>query len=292
MKQIMMHEQLTINDRVPVIARHYDYDRFTYPWHFHSEYEIIYFAEGEGRRFVADSCEPIMPGDVIMMGCNVPHYMCSAPQYYEDNASLRVKGVIIQFACNYMAHAIGNYTDMKHIRSLFETAGRGICFPHPANAVLIESICALPGEKGVKCMAQLLLLLDQMARFQPVRMLGTPHFNWNAPSCTSSRMEKVLSYIHRFYAQDIKLSTAAACVSMNASAFSRYFKEKSGKSFVDYIQYLRIGYACRLLSDSMLDVLQISIECGFNTPSHFNRIFKRSIGLTPTEYRQQFRNLN
>ena len=138
-------------------------------------------------------------------------------------------------------------------------------------------------------MTQLLLLLDQMACFHPVRILGTPHFSQNAPSYTNSRMKKALSYISRCYAQDIKLSDVAAFVSMNASAFSRYFKEKSGKSFVDYIQEMRVGYACQLLSDSVLDILQISIECGFNTPSHFNRIFKRSTGLTPTEYRRQFR---
>jgi AraC-like DNA-binding protein len=75
---------------------------------------------------------------------------------------------------------------------------------------------------------------------------------------------------------------------MNTSAFCRYFKEKSGKSFIEYMQDLRVGYACKLLIGSSLDVLQISVECGYNTPSHFNKVFKRKMGLTPSEYRKQF----
>ena len=283
-----MHEQLRINEHVPVIARHYDYERFTYPWHFHSEYEIIYFAESMGERFVADSVEAYASGDIILVGSNVPHYMRSAEQYYAGDTSLRVKGVIVQFAHNYMAYAIGNYTEMKPVRALLETAGQGIHFPHPANAALIEDIRALPEYRGVERMARLLLLLDRMAHFRYRRILGTSHFKQNVFPCMNSRMDKVLSYVNMHYAEEIRLTDIAAFVSMNASAFSRYFKEKSGKSFVDYVQELRIGYACKLLTGSALDILQISLECGFNTISHFNRVFKRSNGLTPTEYRRQF----
>jgi AraC-like DNA-binding protein len=284
----MMHEQLTINEHVPVIARYYDYERFTYPWHFHNEYEIIYFEESDGERFVADNMEPFLPGDIIMMGSNVPHYMRSAEKYYAGNTSLRVKGVVIQFAHNYMSYAIGNYTEMKPVRMLLETAGRGIHFPHPENVALIESIHALPGLKGVERMARLLLLLDQMAHFQPKRILGTSHFSQNLPPFTDNRMEKILAYINKNYTKNLKLDDIAKMVPMNASAFCRYFKEKSGKLLVDYIQELRVGYACKLLTGSRLDVLQISIECGFNTPSHFNKVFKRKTGLTPTDYRKQF----
>jgi AraC-like DNA-binding protein len=101
-------------------------------------------------------------------------------------------------------------------------------------------------------------------------------------------MEKVIVYINRKYAENIKLSDIAAIASMTTSAFCRYFKEKSGKSLMSYIQELRVGYACKLLTGSCLDIMQICIDCGFNTPSYFNKIFKRDTGLTPAEYRRQF----
>ncbi|MDR0574814.1 MAG: AraC family transcriptional regulator [Tannerella sp.] len=284
----MMHELLNINEHIPVIARFYDYERFTYPWHFHREYEIIYFSEGEGSRFVADNMEAILPGDIILIGSNVPHYMRSSEKYYANDASLRTKGVIVQFAHNFMSYAISNYTNMKPIRELLKMADRGVLFSAPGNAELIRRIKEFPMFKGVELIVQLLLLLDKMAHFRQQRILGTPHFDLHNSPYIDGRMEKVLVYINRKYAENIKLNDIARIASMNTSAFCRYFKEKIGKSPVRYIQELRVGYACKLLTSNHLDIMQICIECGFNTPSFFNKIFKRNTGLTPAEYRKQF----
>jgi AraC-like DNA-binding protein len=288
MKNSMMHEQLTIDERYPIIARYYDYKRFTYSWHFHREYEIIYVREGSGERFVADSVDFFYPGDLILLGHNVPHYMRSAREYYTEDGFLRTKGVIIQFENDYMSHAIGTYADLAPVKSLLEKSKRGIHFPHPANAALVKCIEELPTYKGVERIVRLLLLLDKMANFGHTHLLGSPQFNENFSTFTDDRLNKILSYINYHYTETIKLSDMASLVSMNLSAFCRYFKKRSGKLFVEYIQDLRVGYACKLLVGSSHDISQISIECGFNTLSHFNKIFKHKTGLTPTEYRSQF----
>ena len=74
---------------------------------------------------------------------------------------------------------------------------------------------------------------------------------------------------------------------MNPAAFCRYFKENTGKTFKEYVLDMRIGYACKLLNSSMMNISQISATCGFESPVHFNRIFKRVTGMTPTFYREQ-----
>lgn len=283
-----MHEQLTINDEYPIIARYYDYDKFAYPWHFHAEYEIIYVKDGTGERFVADRIEPFIPGDVILLGQNVPHYMRSAEEYYKANSSLRVTGAVIQFANDYMAHAINKYADLSHIKTLLDRSRRGIHFPSPDNTEIVNCIEKLPQCKGVHRIANLLFLLDKMARLKSKRLLGSSHFDQNLSVLTDNRLEKVLSYITFHYTEPLSLSDIASIVSMNASAFSRYFKEKTGKSFIEYILELRIGYACKLLIGSSLDISQIYIECGFNSICHFNRMFKRKTGLTPSDYRKEF----
>lgn len=284
----MMYEELGLGKSVPIIARYYDYERFTFPLHFHSEYEIIYFEEGEGKHFVADRTGVIRPGDIILTGSNVPHFMRSAEKHYAGDASARVRGVVIQFAHNYMSFAIGNYADLQPVRTLLETAGRGIHFPPPDNAALVKSIRALPKLKDVRRMTALLLLLDQMANFQPKRLLGTSHFHPNDAPAADGRLDKVLAYIHRNYTKEIRLDDIMEIISMNRSAFCRYFRSRSNRSLTDYIQELRVGQACKLLSGSMSDILYIGVKCGFNTPSHFNKVFKRHTGLTPSEYRKQF----
>lgn len=283
-----MHEQLPIDEHNPIIARHYDYDHFTYPWHFHSQYEIIYVKEGHGEYFVADKTGTFNSGDIVLLGSNLPHYMRSAPEYFSKENEKRVKGVVIQFQKEFMAYAINNYMDLKLIKSLLVQAERGILLSCSNNKDLLDMIEALPQYKGVNRFVNLLLLLDTMGRFDKKQILGSRQFNNSLSLFSDDRLEKVLSFINYHYTEPIDLETIAAKIPMNTTAFCRYFKEKSGKTFVDYIMDLRIGYACKLLSDKHMDISQVSLSSGFNSITHFNRIFKRKTGLTPTEYRKQF----
>lgn len=288
MKNKLMHEQLTIYAGAPIIARHYDYDRFTFPWHVHNEFEIIYVKESYGERFVADNMEVFHPYDITIVGHSVPHYMKSAPEYEKGDKSLRVKGVIIQFEENFMSHSISNYADLAHIKKLLDDSARGIHFPYPENQEIIQCIEQLPDSKGTMRIINLLHLLDLMANFKAKRYLGSLHFCQSVSITMDRRMEKILSYLSNHYKEDIDLNDISSIVAMSSSSFCRYFKERSGKTFTEYVLDLRIGYACKLLVENNMDITQICIECGFNTITHFNRIFKRNTSLTPTEYRKQF----
>jgi AraC-like DNA-binding protein len=284
----MMHEQLTISERFPVIARRYNYGRFTYTWHFHPEYEIIFVKEGRGDRFVADSMEPFTSGDLILLGHNIPHYMQSAPEYYLPESSERTTGVIIQFESDFMSHAMDKYADMSAIGRLLANAARGLHFTSPVDPTLIRKIEELPDCTGLERIVHLLLLLNQMAACPTVRPLASSYYCYELPAFADRRLNKILAYLRQHHTHPLRLDDIAAMVSMNASAFSRYFKGKAGKPFVEYLQDLRVGHACKLLIGSSYDVAQVGLECGFNTLSHFNRIFKLKTGLTPTEYRKRF----
>lgn len=286
-----MHEQLPINEQNPIIARNYDYGRFTYPWHFHSEYEIIYIKEGYGDYFVADQTGSFNSGDILFLGSNLPHYMKSAPEYLAEENVARVKGVVVQFQKEFMSYAINNYLDLKPIKNLLEQSSRGILFPHSSNKELVNKIETLPNYKGVNKLTTLLFLLDSMAKSNNKQLLGSSQFSNTLSLFADNRLEKILSFINYHYTEQIDLQSIAAMIPMNVTAFCRYFKEKSGRTFMDYILELRIGYACRLLSDKHMDISQVCIASGFNSVTHFNRIFKRKTNMTPTEYKKRFSQL-
>lgn len=288
MKNRFMHEQLPINEQNPMIAREYDYNRFTYPWHFHSEYEIIYVGEGDGKYFVADGTGDFSPGDIFILGSNLPHYLRSGPEYFTADSKKRVKGVVIQFQKEFMTYAINNYVDLKPIKNLLEQAERGIYFPAGTNGELSDQIKNLPRESGVNRLIHLLQLLDSMAKSKGKTVVGSKQFNNSLSFFADSRLEKIRSYINYHYTEPIDLETIAAQIPMNPTAFCRYFKEKSGKTFTAYILDLRVGYACKLLSDKEMDINRICLSSGFNSPTHFNRVFKRKTGMTPSAYRKQF----
>ena len=283
-----MNEKLVIDEQFPIIARSYDYNHFTYPLHFHNEFEIIYIKEGSGERFVADSIEQFKSGDVILIGSNVPHYMKSDKIYYEGISDLRVKGVVIQFAHDFMSNAINNYADLSRIKQLLEDSKRGVYFPYPHNSDIIQCIEELSSHSDIYLIINLLSLLDKMGSFKYKRYLGSPSYSEKGFLIFDDRIEKVYSFLSYHYTEKLRLDEIASMVSMHTSAFCRYFKEKTGKSCIEHIQDLRISRARRLILETSHDISQISIDSGFNTSCHFNKIFKRKTGFTPSVYRKKF----
>ena len=105
----IMNEQLPISKSSPLKARFYDYPYFTYPWKFHTEYEVIYVKEGTGMRFVGNNAEKYVDGDIILLGSDLPHYMKSDDVYQKEGSTLRTTGTIIQFEKDFMHHAFNYY---------------------------------------------------------------------------------------------------------------------------------------------------------------------------------------
>lgn len=286
MRQII-NEQLQISESNPIKARYYDYDRFTYPWHFHSQYEIIYVKKSCGRCFVGDCIERFSEGDVVLFGPSLPHYMRSDDAYHGDNPRLRVQGTIIQFEENFMQYSFDHYPQFHQIRVLLKEARRGVVF-HTADASPVrDMVSAFPELKGFGQITGLLDLLQALAVSVPRRMLASPCYYEKFPTAGNKRIDKIISFINSNYTRSLKLDEIAEMANMNSSAFCRFFKDAMEKTFLQYVADMRIGYACKLLTIGDMEVSQIAVECGFDSIPHFNRTFKQLTGLTPTQYRNQ-----
>ena len=98
----ILNEQLDITDAHPLKARFYDYKNFTYPWHFHSEFEVIYIEKGYGLGMAGDGMTDFSDQQLFLLGSNLPHYLENAPEY-NLKEELRVNGVIIQFEKDFIA---------------------------------------------------------------------------------------------------------------------------------------------------------------------------------------------
>ncbi|WP_188618577.1 AraC family transcriptional regulator [Cloacibacterium rupense] len=283
----IMNEKLPISSSIPIKARHYDYQHFTYPWHFHSQYELMFVKEGFGQCFVGDTIHQFSDGDLILFGNNLPHYMNSDDSYKKKDSKLRVKGTIIQFEKDFMSYSINNYPQFLQIKNLLEISGRGVLYTKENSEKIIETLQKLPEMEGLQQVTNLLTILQELATCKKKTILATPHFYKSFPKLGDNRIEKIISYININYTRNISLVEIASLAAMNASSFCRYFKEQTGKTFTEYIMDMRIGYACKLLTLGEKSINQISIECGFESITHFNRMFKRHTKFTPTLYRQK-----
>lgn len=272
--RVIMNERLPISKSSPLNVRLFDYSHFSYPLHFHSEYEIIYIKEGTGTRFLGNSITKFAGGDILLIGSNLPHFMKSDEEYHRNNPDLRVKGTIIQFEKEFMYYAINHYSHFIKIKHLFLESQRGIYFTASCFPKLQHLMEKIPLENGLNQLMLFLEILKEMAETENRQTISTTDFI-NETIYDTARIDKVISYLNKNYTRNVSLDEIASFAAMNPAAFCRYFKSKTGKSFKNYLLDMRISYACKLLLMEDISISQLSSKCGFETISHFNKTFKK-----------------
>lgn len=283
----IMHEQVSFAPRTMLKVKWDDFPQFTYPWHFHSEYEIVFILKSSGRRFVADSIESFHEGDITLIGSQLPHFWKNSQ---EDGALAgeRVNAIVVQFHKDFLREEITSYPEFHAIQELLKRSAGGVHFLHPANEKIGKMLKKLLRLNGLDRILHFIRILNTMAHTENYRILASKNYQLEAHHELSRRLDKIIHFITTNYQRKISQQEVADRIGMNSASFSRYFKEKTGKNFIYFVNEMRISYACKLLVENALSISQICFECGFGNISNFNRMFLRQIGYTPGDYRQQF----
>ena len=279
-----MHEQLNIIGNNTIKVKWDDFPHFTFPWHHHIEYEIVYILKSYGRRYVGDSIENFAEGDLVMLGSNLPHYWKSAPEFYENNPKLKVNAVVVQFSPDLFGANQLQLPEFTAIRTLLNNAGQGVKFQGSENKLFSKKLLKLLRLSGFERYLGLLNILNDMAKCTHYELLASAQFEKYSTGYSDNRINKILTYINYNYTEKINIANIANLSGMNVTALCRFFKSKTGKTIVQHINELRIGYACKLMTEKRLQIAQIANESGFNNISNFNKTFKQFTSKTPTEF--------
>lgn len=258
-------------------------DRFTFPVHRHEEYELNFLANCDGaRRVVGDSMETVGEYDLVLIGNNIKH---GWEQHQCNND--RIREITIQFSHDLFGESLLAKTQLASIRRMLEISSNGIVFSSGSIMKVFNRLDNLTKiDSGFYGMIELMAILYELAEEGNYRRLSSSSFASLRPNGDSRRVQKVQDYINQNYKEDIRLGDLAALVGMTPTAFSRFFKLRTGRSISDYVIDIRLGHATRQLVDSTTSVAEICYECGFNNVSNFNRIFKKKKGNSPKVFRE------
>lgn len=284
----IMHEQVSFSPNTSLKVKWDDFPHFTYPWHFHSEYEIVFVLKSFGKRFVADSIDSFSDGDLVMLGSNLPHFWKSDDEFFTESGEHRVNAIVIQFSKDFFATEIENYPEFHSIKKLLKRAARGIKFNPDFSKKTGADLKRLLKLKDLERMLFFLKILDKMARTDQYRMLASDLYQIENHETLNGRLDKIMHFINHNYHRKILQEEIAAKVGMSTAAFCRYFKEKTSKTFISFVNEMRIAYACKLLVEGRMSISQVCFECGFNNLANYNRAFKKITGHTPSVYQEQF----
>ena len=260
------------------------YDRF----HFHKEYEILYNIENSGTRFVGDSIRRFGNGDLVLVGPHIPHYWHSDDRYFEGIEELTAKVVLIQFDEEFLGEKFISLPEMKNLRDLFLRAAQGIRFTGADAARIGSIIVRISEEEGWKKLLSMIEMLCLMNQAKDFELLSTRAYTEAFKFANQEKISDLFNFMISNYHRDLKLEEIADRANMNVSAFCRYFKKSTSKTFSHALNEIRIGFACKKMVNTDKSISEIAFNSGFNNISYFNRVFKIIKKVTPHQYRQYY----
>lgn len=271
------------HDDLFIILNHYD-AVFKYPIHCHPEYEINVVMNTDGSRVVGDTEESFKGMDIVMIGPYLPHV------WKAEGNGHRV--VTIQFSGDLLNYPLINKRLFMPIKQLLIDSAQGLCFNGPDAERIKEEILELTMLQGFQTATKFLNILNYMATASRRKLVSNySESEVSLSTSNSRRVSKACKYIEENISRRITLSEVAGLVNMSDSAFSHFFKKKTGISFITYVNNLRVAKACELLINTSLSASEICYDCGFNNKSNFIRIFTQRKNMTPIEYRNHMTHL-
>ena len=276
-------------------------------WHFHPEYQLTLVLESRGHRMVGDNITRLRPGDLVLVGANLPHVWhqenggrsaargnesrsaIQNPKLKIQNSDSPVHAIVVRFLGAFLGADFLEKPELELVRTLLRKAARGLHITGHTGDLVAEAMHRLAAAKGLARIRELLAILDVLATSRDVKPIASAGFVPRFSTDDPERMQRVFGYIDRHLTDEIDRTRAAAEAHLSPGAFSRFFKLRTGRTLPEYVNALRIGRACELLSDDKWKVADIAMECGFANLANFNRHFRRITKRSPREYRQSFR---
>lgn len=247
-------------------------------WHYHEAYELTYFEAGEGTRFVGDHIQQFHNGDLVLLGANLPHYW---------HTRGRSRGWSVQWNLP-PTHHFWAFPETEALSRFFKSAERGIQF-HGAVAETVSGLFPkLADTQGLDRFGLLLRMLSAAASGPPNEheYISENSFSLSAVSRHQTSIQAAIRYLLENYRNQMRLSEILSVAGMSRSTFARQFKKHSGKTLSEFLQHIRLDAACRELAKTDNPIIDVAFGNGFTQVSFFNRLFKRALRRSPSEYRR------
>ena len=247
--------------------------RITGQMHYHNEYEFYYLVEGKSTYIIDGEIYPIEKGDFVFVPKNVLHM----------TDSLNSQKVMERFLLCF-DDSVFSDKNRYLLDALMETR-----IIHIPNTILpkIENIIAKIETEYKQDNVGKEAILD-IYILELLIMIHRHRYKKKTIVRESDRIiYDVSDYIMLHYAEDLSLKNISKLFNISESYLSRKFKEITGLCINQYITYIRISNAEKLLENSSHSITQIADECGFCGSTYFSSVFKKFKGVAPLTYRKQ-----
>ncbi|WP_188503945.1 AraC family transcriptional regulator [Parapedobacter pyrenivorans] len=255
------------------------------PYHVHDAHELILIRSGSGSFYVGNAIRQFQTGDVFLLAPGVPHW------FRCDRAAVRdsdeYEFVVLQFYKSFLGEEYFDLPEHGMLKRLFGAEGLALSFEGLTRDSLAELLLSLPqaiGQRRLMLVLWILAALGDNPQCAPLHQAISTDIELGG----KTSLDHIQTYVADRLRDRIYLEDVAELLNMSVATFCRYFKQSTGRTFVDFVQEMRIEHACALLRATSLPIREVSEDSGFHSMAHFIRLFKRLKGLTPQAFRKMF----
>jgi AraC-like DNA-binding protein len=260
-------------------------------WHYHPELELIHIEQGSGTQFVGDNIQNFQSGDLLLIGPNLPHYWRCDEKYFQRESKLYAQATVVHFSEEIFGKAFLELPENKAISELLFKAKLGMKLSGEGTEKVKELLRNLLNQTSGNPVISLLQILEMLAHCPEVKLLSNTQYQHEYDQYDTDRINQIYQYSISHFQKKISIEEISEVANISPHSFCRYFKSRSRKTYSQFLLELRIGHACKLLSETKLPVAQVCFESGFNNFANFNKYFKVHTGKSPLLYQKEFRKI-
>ncbi|WP_164110687.1 MULTISPECIES: helix-turn-helix domain-containing protein [Sphingobacterium] len=259
---------------------------FSTEFHFHKECQMTYIVKSKGKRMIGDNIANFDNDELTFLGSDLPHVWHNDTTDLTEENEHQAYSIALFFDPQRLVQHLSVFFDTTKLTQFLTQARRGIIF-HGASKEKIKTILQQMVEAtGMQKTVLLFHLINELTETREITFLsGTSYTNNYIPK-DMQRIDKVFQYVLENYGTAISLEKVASLMSLSKHAFCRYFKSRTQKTFIQFVNEVRIMHACEMIQENNDQINNIAYSCGFNSLSNFNKIFKSLKQKTPSQYKQ------
>jgi AraC-like DNA-binding protein len=279
-----IYEQVTPRIESSLTVLQLNQDRFDTAYHFHPEIELTYIKSSIGKRYIGGKVTDYNPGDLVLLGSDLPHCWHSDDEPHKNHA----QAIVIQFRKDFGGEAFLQLPESTKIRQLLEMAKAGLLISGSLKTVIGTKMEQMVSSEGFDRLLILLEILHLISNSGEITPIDRESGLFVGSATETVRFQKVFAYLIENYHQEISLKTISEIANLTPTAFCRYFKNVTRKTLVEVITEFRLNKASQLLRTTDKPVNEVCFACGFGNISYFNKTFKAITDYTPLQYRNLF----
>lgn len=250
--------------------------------HQHPEVQLTLIKESYGTLIAGDYVGHFHPGDIFVIGSNQPHVFRNDEKFFRKKS--RAVAITLFFDETTLGQGFWQLQEVKPLQQFLKNSSGGFRITGKKKKLLAEKINALVSKEGIEKLISFLQIMKELCSRKELMPLSKPVIQRSIKTYDGNRLNKVLEFTFKEFHRTITLKEVSSLANLTPEAFCKYFKTRTRKTYINFLNEIRINHACRLLAEDK-SISDVCYDSGFTNLSNFNRVFKKIRKVSPREWR-------